>query len=349
MSEFLMPSLGADMESAVLMQWNVEVGDEVKKGEVIAEIETSKSVIEIEVFQDGIVEKLLVKEGTECKVGTPLAIISDSKTSTTQHKKNEHIKVSPAARKKAKELGVELSSISKGSIHLDDILEQKCTKQDSMRDAIAKAMSLSNKEIPHYYLSTTIDMNSSLLELEKINKNSAIAKRILPAALLIKACVKALKEVPKLNGFWIDDKHQISKEINPGIAIALRKGGLLTPALLDASTLSLDQTMQKLGDVIKRTRSGKLTQNELTKQTITITNLGDLGVEEVFGMIYPPQIAIIGFGKVHELPLVENGKIKISKVIKVTIAGDHRATDGLIGAQFLDKLGKILQNPKELI
>jgi len=350
MSEFLMPSLGADMESAVLMQWNVEVGDEVKKGEVIAEIETSKSVIEIEVFQDGIVEKLLVEEGTECKVGTPLAIISDAKTVTIQQNtKDKYIRVSPAARKKAKELGIELSNISKESIHLKDITAPKNSRQDPMRNAIAKAMSLSNKEIPHYYLSTTIDMTPCLLELEKINKNRGIAKRILPAALLIKACIKALEEVPKLNGFWIDDKHQISKNINPGIAIALRKGGLLSPALLDASTLSLDQTMQRLGDMIKRTRNGKLTQSELTKQTITITNLGDLGVEEVFGVIYPPQVAIIGFGKVHELPLVENGKVEIRKALKATLAGDHRATDGLVGAQFLDRLDKILQNPKELI
>ncbi len=376
MSEFLMPSLGADMESAVLMEWHVKVGDKVKKGQVIAEVETSKGVIEIEVFTDGIVEKLLVEEETECKVGSPLAIINDSKTTETASLKKEvvkekpmpkkidktiqtdHIKASPAVRKKAKELGIDLSSIKKeddSPIQLKDLeIENKKPekteiKKDTMRDAIAKAMSLSNKEIPHYYLSTTINMTPALNWLEEINKQRSIAQRILPAALLIKACVKALESVPELNGFWIDNAHQISKEINPGIAIALRQGGLITPALLDTANLNLDETMQKLGDLIKRTRAGKLKSSELTRQSITITNLGDLGVEEVFGVIYPPQIALIGFGKIHEIPWAHEDSISVRKVIKATIAGDHRATDGRTGALFLDKLDKILQNPQELL
>ncbi len=376
MSEFLMPSLGADMESAVLMEWHVKVGDKVKKGQVIAEVETSKGVIEIEVFTDGIVEKLLVEEETAFKVGSPLAIINDSKTTETASLKKEvvkekpmpkkidktiqtdHIKASPAVRKKAKELGIDLSSIKKeddSPIQLKDLeIENKKPekteiKKDTMRDAIAKAMSLSNKEIPHYYLSTTINMTPALNWLEEINKQRSIAQRILPAALLIKACVKALESVPELNGFWIDNAHQISKEINPGIAIALRQGGLITPALLDTANLNLDETMQKLGDLIKRTRAGKLKSSELTRQSITITNLGDLGVEEVFGVIYPPQIALIGFGKIHEIPWAHEDSISVRKVIKATIAGDHRATDGRTGALFLDKLDKILQNPQELL
>ena len=395
MSQFIMPSLGADMESAVLMQWNVKVGDIVKKGQVIAEVETSKGVIEIEVFQNGIVEELLVEEETECKVGTPLALISDMQEATvkksdedikkeepnletaikkeiiiekpsTETKGDNRIKASPLARKKAKELGVDLATISIGDnnpIHLNDIeskpidaqlpkkilKEEKIDKKDSMRDAIAKAMSLSNKEIPHYYLSTTINITPTLKWLEELNKNRSISKRVLPAAVLIKACVKALEEVPQLNGFWIDNQHQISQEINPGIAIALRKGGLITPALLNASTLSLDETMEKFGDLIKRTRAGKLKGSELSKQTITITNLGDLGVEEVFGVIYPPQVAIIGLGKIHESPWAIDDTITVRKVFKATIAGDHRATDGRIGAAFLDKLDNILQNPKELL
>ncbi len=376
MSEFLMPSLGADMESAVLMEWHVKVGDKVKKGQVIAEVETSKGVIEIEVFTDGIVEKLLVEEETECKVGSPLAIINDGKTTETASLKKEvvkekpmpkkidktiqtdHIKASPAVRKKAKELGIDLSSIKKeddSPIQLKDLeIENKKPekteiKKDTMRDAIAKAMSLSNKEIPHYYLSTTINMTPALNWLEEINKQRSIAQRILPAALLIKACVKALESVPELNGFWIDNAHQISKEINPGIAIALRQGGLITPALLDTANLNLDETMQKLGDLIKRTRAGKLKSSELTRQSITITNLGDLGVEEVFGVIYPPQIALIGLGKIHEIPWAHEDSISVRKVIKATIAGDHRATDGRVGALFLDKFDKILQNPQELL
>ena len=370
MSEFLMPSLGADMESAVLMEWLVNVGDKVTKGQIIAELETSKGVIEIEVFEDGIIKELLVEPETECRVGTPLAIISTSKADEQKSKEikpkkegitKKRIKASPAARKRAKELGVELTLLSdeKKTLHLKDLetKEEKPKRKekagpssaDKMRDAIAAAMSRSNEDIPHYYLSTMINMSTALSWLEEQNQRRSIKSRILPAALLIRASVKVLQEVPQLNGFWQEGKHIIKKEIHPGVAIALRKGGLITPALLNAHELNLDETMEKFGDLINRTRSGKLKGSEVSMQSITITNLGDLGVEKVFGVIYPPQVAIIGFGKIHEAPWAQDDTISVRKVVQATLAGDHRATDGRTGALFLDKLDKILQNPKELL
>lgn len=389
MSQFLMPSLGADMESAVLMEWHVKEGDAVKKGQVIAEVETSKGVIEIEVFEDGVVEKLLVEPETECKVGTPLAMIASDDESSIQPqtaipeevKKEENkeekavvvqkapeptaqhrINISPAARKKAQELGVDLAQLASktdGTIQLDDVVEAaknevKTTSNttlnnEGMRKAIAAAMSLSNATIPHYYLSTTINMSAALAWLETLNAKRSINERILPAALLIRASVKALQEVPELNGFYKDDSHQIREEISPGIAIALRRGGLITPALLNAQMLSLDETMQKLGDLITRTRAGKLRGSEMTQQSITITNLGDLGVESVFGVIYPPQVALIGFGRISDAPWAEGDALTVRKILKATLAGDHRATDGRTGALFLDKLNQFLQKPEELL
>lgn len=394
MSQFLMPSLGADMESAILMEWLVKEGDKVTKGQVIAEIETSKGVIEIEVFEDGIIEKILVEEETDCKVGTPLAIISSDIKDVVPEKhevksveilkpiqsdvkvelaeviekieevQEERLKISPIARKRAEELGVDLTQITPkdGVIQLAQIEstqtkkvevpkkpQKKVNKKDSMRQAIAAAMSRSNAEIPHYYLSSSINMTVTLNFLSELNKERTIGDRILPVALLIRAIVLALKEVPELNGFWIDDSHQMSEEIHPGIAIALRKGGLMTPALLDAGELNLDKTMQSLSDLISRTRGGKLRSSEMTKQTITITNLGDLGVESVYGVIYPPQLAVIGLGAIMDKPWAEGDTLSVRKVMQATIAGDHRATDGRVGAQFLEKLNKFLQNPKELL
>jgi pyruvate dehydrogenase E2 component (dihydrolipoamide acetyltransferase) len=389
MSEFLMPSLGADMESAILVQWKVEVGDRVTKGQVIAEIETSKAVIEIEVFQDGIIEKILVEPGTECSVGTPLALIrsvsSDEenitvssvtaaqeqteeipleKTKPDRYKETtqpptqpQRIKASPAARRKARELGLDLADLAKtsdGEIHLSQIesaakTEFKTPSADKMRQAIASAMSLSNAEIPHYYLSASVNMSPALSWLEEINKNLTIKERILPAAMVIRAVVLALKEVPELNGYWQEGHHQVCKEIHPGIAIALRKKGLITPALLYAKDMNLSQTMQALDDLIMRTRAGKLRGAELTQQSITITNLGDLGVENVYGVIYPPQVALIGLGKIIDTPWAQENKVTVQKVMKATLAGDHRATDGRTGALFLDKFNRILQNPKELL
>jgi len=380
MSKFVMPSLGADMESAVLMEWRVKEGDRVTKGQVIAEVETSKGVIEIEVFEEGIVEKILVAEETECAVGTPLAIIrTETETPATSETAQplptepetkiaespdlanppisetpQRIKASPAARKKAKEMGIELSALAAGGgeVHLSQLqfaAETVPKPIDGMRQAIARAMSRSNAEIPHYYLSTSINMTPSLHWLEEENKKRSIKERLLPAALLIRAVTKALQEVPQLNGFWKDDAPQISEEINPGIAISLRKGGLITPALLNTQEMNLDQTMHALDDLITRTRSGKLRNTEMTLQTITITNLGDLGVESVYGVIYPPQVAIVGLGRIMDAPWAEGDALCVRKVIQATLAGDHRATDGRTGALFLDKLNRILQNPQELL
>jgi pyruvate dehydrogenase E2 component (dihydrolipoamide acetyltransferase) len=414
MSEFTMPSLGADMESAVLMEWRVKEGEHVTKGQVVAEVETSKGVIEIEVFEEGIVEKLLVAPDTECAAGTPLAIIrsegedkdegkekdkgegeekeaSPSKTAlqseppaeplaetapqeplpsasaepprevpdikTEEFSHQERIKASPAARKKASQMGIDLADIAaetKGAIQLKELdntpnKKEKKAEPDGMRQAIAKAMSRSNAEIPHYYLSMAINMTPALEWLEELNSELSIQERILPAALLIRAAVKALQEVPQLNGYWRDNTHQLKEEINPGIAISLRKGGLITPALIDAQNMDLKETMQALGELISRTRAGKLRSSEMTQQSITITNLGDLGVERVYGVIYPPQVAIIGFGRISDAPWAQGDTLSVRKVLHATLSGDHRATDGHTGALFLNKLDQLLQNPKELL
>lgn len=381
MSTFVMPSLGADMESAVLMEWHVKEGDHVSKGDIIAEVETSKGVIEIEVFEEGIIEKLLVAEETECAVGTPLALIRSEGEPSTESipdtaprqdervpqspqviepsdemaTHSERIKASPAARKKAKELGIELSVLaSGGEVRLAQVETAAASTPVSaqisgMRQAIARAMSKSNTEIPHYYLSTSINMSPALHWLEEENKKRPIKERILPAALLIRAVVLALIEVPELNGFWENDAPKISNIINPGIAIALRKEGLITPALLNAGEMSLDETMKSLDDLITRTRAGKLRNTEITQQTITITNLGDLGVESVFGVIYPPQVAIVGLGRIMNAPWAHEDTLSVRKVMQATLSGDHRATDGRTGALFLEKLNEILQHPQELL
>lgn len=385
MSQFVMPSLGADMKSAVLMEWKVREGDRVHKGDILAEVETSKGVIEIEVFEDGIVEKLLVEEETECDVGTPLALIRSEGESVSavpepsppppeppvsqtpeppaqtppppeavQSPPQGRIKASPAARKKARELGIDLFSVAEagGEVHLSDIetaAPPSAPPLSGMRQAIARAMSLSNAQIPHYYLSTPINMTPSLRWLSELNASRPIEQRILPAALLIRAVAKALQAVPELNGFWHDDAPDLRHEIHPGIAIALRREGLITPALLNAGEMDLNRTMEALSDLISRTRAGKLRSSELTQQTVTITNLGDLGVQSVYGVIYPPQLALIGLGRISEEPWAEGDALTVRKVMHATLAADHRATDGRTGAQFLQELDRLLQNPQELL
>jgi pyruvate dehydrogenase E2 component (dihydrolipoamide acetyltransferase) len=220
--------------------------------------------------------------------------------------------------------------------------------QVGMRRAIAAAMARSNRDIPHYYLETRIDMSRALRWLETENQKRSIKDRLLPVVVLIKAVARALMDVPELNGYWVDDRHQPQEAINIGFAIALRQGGLVTPAIHHADLKSLDELMEAMRDLITRTRAGRLRSSEMTDPTITLTNLGDMGVEKVYGVIYPPQVALVGFGKITEQPWAENGMLGIRPVITATLAGDHRATDGHRGGQFLDALNRHLQEPEKL-
>jgi pyruvate dehydrogenase E2 component (dihydrolipoamide acetyltransferase) len=212
-----------------------------------------------------------------------------------------------------------------------------------MRHAIAAAMARSNREIPHYYLETRIDMSQALGWLETENQKRSVKERLLPVVMLVKAVALALGDVPELNGYWLDDRLQPQESIHIGFAIALRQGGLVIPAIHHADLKSLDELMAVLRDLIPRVRSGRLRSSELTDATMTLTNLGDLGVEVVYGVIYPPQVALVGFGKITQQPWAEEGMLGIRPVLRATLAADHRATDGHRGGQFLEALNRHLQ------
>jgi pyruvate dehydrogenase E2 component (dihydrolipoamide acetyltransferase) len=281
-----------------------------------------------------------------------------------------HMKASPLARKIAAELGVDLTTVKGsgpgGAIERADVEQAAVAKkteplapaaalvearekfQAGMRRAIAAAMARSNRDIPHYYLQTRIDMTRALRWLEAENAKRSIKERLLPAVLTLKAVALALKDVPELNGFWINDQHQPSDAIHVGFAISLRKGGLVTPAIHEADRKTLDELMAAMRDVIDRARSGHLRASEMSDPTITVTNLGDLGVESVFGVIYPPQVALDGFGRIAEQPWADNGMLGVRPVLMASLAGDHRATDGHRGAQFLDALNRHFQSPEKL-
>jgi pyruvate dehydrogenase E2 component (dihydrolipoamide acetyltransferase) len=217
-----------------------------------------------------------------------------------------------------------------------------------MRRAIAAAMARSKREIPHYYLGTTIDLTRAVAWLEAANANRAPALRLLLAALLLKAVAHALGDAPEFNGFFTREGFQQGAGIHIGTAIAIRGGGLVAPAIHDADKLSLDELMMQLRDLVARARNGALRSSELSDPTITVTNLGERGVETVFGVIYPPQVALVGFGALVERPWVTGGKIATRRVLTATLAADHRASDGHRGSLFLADIGRRLQSPETL-
>lgn len=217
-----------------------------------------------------------------------------------------------------------------------------------MRLAIARLMSRSKREIPHYYVSNTVDMGAALAWLRERNRSADMSARIVPAALLLKATALAAREVPELNGYWTEERFVPAPAVHLGVAVSMRGGGLITPAIHDAADLPAAELMGRLRDLVNRARAGRVRGSELTDATITVTNLGDQGVESVTGVIYPPQVALVGFGKITERPWAVRGLLGVRPVIATTLAADHRATDGYTGARFLTVLAELLQQPEEL-
>jgi pyruvate dehydrogenase E2 component (dihydrolipoamide acetyltransferase) len=218
----------------------------------------------------------------------------------------------------------------------------------AMRKAIGALMARSKKSIPHYYLSATIDLTAAQDWMRAVNTGRPVTTRLVPAALLLKATARAARDVPEMNGFYTDGEFRPSSAVHLGVAVALRKGGLVTPAMHDADTLPLDGVMDRLRDLVARARGGKLTRAEMSDPTITVTNLGDLGVESVFGVIYPPQVALVGFGRVLEQPFAQDGLLGVRPAVTATLSADHRVSDGLRGGRFLDRIAELLQRPEDL-
>ena len=403
MAEFVMPTLGSDMTEGTLVEWKKKVGDRVAKGEIIAEVDTEKAAIEIESFHTGIIEQLLVKPGETVPVGTIMAIIREegahatsavqapaSPSSQTLSPKEPvsslaptpppiaapvtepaRLRISPAARKLAGELGVDPALVQGtgpgGAITLDDIQhgaqaqrQQRSAspapaftgepgdRQAKMRQTIAAAMARSKREIPHYYLSTTIDMGRAMTWIKEENLKRPVTDRLLYGVLLIKAVALALRQVPELNALWKDNAAVQSPDIHVGVAISIRQGGLIAPAIHDTDKRTLGELMSSFQDVVKRARAGTLRSSELSDPTITVTSLGEQGVETVFGVIYPPQVALVGFGKVVERPWVIEGQVVSRPVVTASLSADHRVTDGHRGGVFLSVIDRLLQEPGQL-
>lgn len=478
MGAFTMPSLGADMDRGRLIEWLVRPGDTVHRGDIVAVVDTAKSQIEVETFEEGVIEELLVEPGTEVPVGTPLATLTalalgkppaapaparageaaigepapaaaapqtpptappgggpepaprHTAAPLVRRLAAEHgldiarvhatgpggrvtrgdveraaaqltvrTKVSPQARRLAAELGVDLTLLTPGDdgvVRADHVrraatsMAQADSQEHAtlpppeappaemteptetgapepaeagagsartrptgvaatdMRTAIARLMARSKREIPHYYLSTTVDLGPATEWMRARNRELDVAERLVPAALVLKAVGLSVMEHPEVNGFWVDDAFVPGSGVHLGVAVSLRGGGLVAPAIHDAADLPLAELMAALRDLVTRARAGRLRRTELADPTLTVTNLGDQGVEAVHGVILPPQVALVGVGRIVERPWAVGGLIGVRPVATLTLAADHRATDGFTGARFLDTIDRLLQEPEAL-
>lgn len=369
MADFLMPALGADMETGEVVQWLVKPGDHVRRGDVVAVVETHKGAIDVEIFLDGVIEDL-APPGTPLRVGAVLAHVREPSAAAAVPAPATRPKASPAARLRAEALGVAVDQLhgsgGDGAVTLADVERaagQPATAPpagtaapaaparfdpSSMRRAIAAAMARSKREIPHYYLTTMVDCGAATGWLEAYNRERAPADRLLAGALLLKAAALALREVPQLNGFYENGTFRPGAGIHTGWAISLRGGGLVAPAIHDADQASLPALMAAMRDVVERARSGRLRSSEVTDPTVTVTSIGERGCDSVLGVIYPPQVAIVGFGRIVQRPWVVDGRIEVRPVLTASLAADHRASDGHVGGLLLAAIERALQDPQAL-
>jgi len=384
--EFRMPALGADMTEGTLVEWRIAPGDPVKRGQVVALVETEKGIIDVESFHEGRVERLLVETGTHVPVGTALALFSGeapqpaSATAAAPAAApvpgGGRVKISPAARRRAEELGLSIEELSStgagGPVSIADVeIAAAASKarppalialpaspiaplagaertQATMRRAIAAAMTRAKREIPHYYLTQMIDFAPARAWLEQFNASRPVEDRLLYSVLIIKAVARAAAEIPGFSGFYRNGQFEAATDMHVGFAVAQRGGGLMAPALLSAASKDLIVLMHELMDLVARARGGHLRSSELGLPVITLTSLGDEGVDAVYPIIYPDQVAIVGAGRLTDRPWVGDGQVTIRPILTLTLAADHRVTDGRRGARFLARIATLLATPGEL-
>lgn len=469
-----MPTLGADMEEGTLLEWLVAPGAQVHRGDVVAVVDTDKSAVDVEVFEDGVVSRLLVEPGSRVPVGTPLAEITaagapsvrvepaapavvapgppsvpsvppvpaqpipvsapartaaPAPTASPVVRRLAHglgvdlaevtgtgaggrvthadveaaarvrpaqaapaalpgrarVRSTPHARALAAERGIDLATVAGsgpgGAVRAVDLApgpsrpapgsaqtrpvaaspvpvprpaappsarggdEQHRTAR---RQATARLMARANREIPQYAVQTTLDVEPVLAELARRNAGRPVGERLVLAAALARAAALAARRHPTLNGTREDGDLRPAQAVHLGVSVALRGGGLVTPVLRDAQDLDLDATMAALRGAVDRVRRGRTRQGELDGGTITLTNLGERGAESVHGVIFPPQVALLGVGRPVQRPWAVDGLLGVRTVVTVVLTGDHRASDGHEGSLFLADLEGFLAHPDDL-
>lgn len=377
MIELRLPSFGADMDDALFVAWHVQPGQAVHKGEVACVVETQKGAIDVELWQDGTIAALVAEPGQRLPVGAPLALLAEAGEDWQAIAREAPrvtaavagvAAVAPASPQAAPPppppdaaAGTEAPASATAPVPASPTApapapvprpeagapREREAASSPMREAIAAAMARSKREIPHYYLAHEIRVDAALDWLERVNAGKPPAERVLFAALALRAVAQAAAVVPGLNGHWIDGGVRAADRVHLGVVTALRGGGLVVPALHDADRLDLAATMAALSQAIARARAGRLRSGDLGDATITVSNLGDLGCDEGWGVIYPPQLAIVGLGRIAPRPVVTpEGTLAAARTVRLTLAADHRASDGLVGARFIAAVAHRLEHPE---
>ena len=380
-SRVIMPKLTDSMEEGVVVKWRKAEGERVESGDVLAEIETDKAVMDLEAFASGTLLKILVPEGTTVPSGTLIGVIGDpdedirdilagaqpstARPSTPRPAPSavalpeEDTLASPRVRTLAREHGIDLKSV-KGSgpggriveRDLEPFLakkkEQPTVREvplSQMRKAIVRMTTQSKAPVPHFYVTIDVDMAEGLRVVEE-SKRAAAPSPISITHLLIAASARALKQHPGLNASFAGETIRIFSSIDIGIAVAL-EDGLIVPVLRDCGSKTLGQIVEAERILVARARKRELAPEEYTGATFLISNLGKFDVESFSAVILPPAATALAVGSVRETPVVRDGRVEVGHRMTLTLSCDHRVIDGAVAAQFLQTFKQALEHPSD--
>jgi pyruvate dehydrogenase E2 component (dihydrolipoamide acetyltransferase) len=428
-TEVQLPALSPTMTEGKIVKWLKKEGDSISSGEAIAEVETDKSNLEVEAFDDGVLLKIIVPEGETGKVGAPIAVIGQkgekveasaapakpaaapapvptpptpaakpapkpapagpaqvvpirrAEEAPAPPEDNGRLRASPLAKRMAREEGLDLAGVQgsgpSGRIVKRDVeaaigqagqaavakapataprpapvavpmfgrREPDVIPISGMRKVISQRMAEVKPGVPHFYVTVDIDMEEAV----KVREQAKAAEvKISINDLIVKASALALRRQPKVNVSLQGDRILQFHTADVGIAVAI-EDGLITPVIRDADQKSLGTIGAEARELAERARRRALKPEEYSGGSITVSNLGMFGVDSFIAVINPPQASIVAVGAVAEKAVVREGKVVVRKTMSATFSGDHRIVDGALGAQYLQELKALLEQPTKLL
>jgi len=385
--KFKLPDIGEGVVEGEIVSWFVEEGDSVEEDQPLVEIMTDKVTVEIPSPRNGKITERIGEEGQIIEVGTTLVVIAESETDTVnktvrvksktqdgekpgaippkeiKRSNNTDVLTTPAIRKLAHQMDIDLTEIkgsgSGGRIVQEDLYQyhnnQANTPEDTetipyrgLRRKIGSQLLLSKKTMPHYTYVEEVDVTELVILKTKLEKNYKDV-RLTYLPFVMKAVAAGLKEYPLLNSTLDEEAEviQLQKRFNLGIATAAPEG-LIVPVVKDVDTKNVLQLAKEISDLTESARAGKTKLEDLQGGTFTLTSLGTLGGIAATPIINLSQVAILGINKISQKPVVRNGQIVIRSMMNLSISLDHRVVDGIVAAEFLHHVIRLLEDPNEL-
>ena len=404
-TKVLMEALSPTMEEGKVLTWLKQEGDAVSDGDVLAEVETDKAVMELQARGAGVLRRIVAPEGATVEVGTVVGIIADpndelpdlpqagapraraaakeapakpaaeapaaprpveAPAPAPAAASGGRIKASPLARRMASERGLDLSRLAGsgpgGRIIKRDVEEGAAMPAPSaaaapggfedvelsqIRKTIARRLVASLGPIPHFFLTTEVDMERAAIAREELNALEA-GPRISFNDIILKVVAQALRQHRACNAWWMEDRIRYFDDVHLSVAVAV-EDGLITPVIRDAHRKSLREIATESRALAERARERRLTPEEYTGGTFSVSNLGMFDIDEFTAVINPPEAGIIAVGSIVERPVLVDGELEARRRMRLTMSCDHRVIDGATGAQFLQTVKRMLENPLAMV